>query len=42
VFGRYDRPWAPRREVFGTIRWMSSQNTVRKVKTKVYQARWGG
>jgi deoxyribodipyrimidine photo-lyase len=42
VFGRYDRPWAPRREVFGTIRWMSSQNTVRKVKTKIYQARWGG
>ena len=42
VFGRYDRPWAPRREVFGTIRWMSSQNTVRKVKTKVYQERWGG
>lgn len=42
VFGRYDRPWAPRREVFGTIRWMSSQNTVRKVKTKEYQSRWGG
>ncbi|MSR38892.1 MAG: deoxyribodipyrimidine photolyase [Planctomycetes bacterium] len=42
VFGRYDRPWAPRREIFGLIRWMSSQNTVRKVKTTVYQQRWGG
>lgn len=30
--GRYDRPWGPERAVFGTIRYMSSQNTRRKVR----------
>ena len=29
VLGRYDRPWAPRREVFGVIRYMSSESTAR-------------
>ena len=37
--GRYDRPWAPKREVFGTIRWMSSENTARKFKVKPYLAK---
>ena len=40
VLGRYDRPWAPKRDVFGVIRYMSSDNTVRKVKTKAYIERW--
>jgi len=36
VLGRYDRPWAPERPVFGTIRYMSSENTARKFKVKRY------
>lgn len=40
TLGRYDRPWAPEREVFGTIRYMSSANTVRKLRMKQYLARW--
>ena len=31
--GRYDRPWGPERPVFGTIRFMSSTNTARKVRS---------
>jgi deoxyribodipyrimidine photo-lyase len=40
VLGRYDRPWAPRRKVFGTIRFMSSANTARKLRLKSYLAKW--
>lgn len=36
VLGRYDRPWAPIRPVFGSIRYMSSENTARKVSVKNY------
>jgi deoxyribodipyrimidine photo-lyase len=36
VLGRYDRPWAPERPVFGRVRFMSSQNTARKVRVKDY------
>jgi len=36
VLGRYDRPWAPVRPVFGSIRYMSSENTARKVSVKNY------
>ena len=35
IFGRYDRPW-PEREIFGKIRYMSSDNTVRKLDLKQY------
>lgn len=35
IFGRFDRPWAER-EIFGTVRYMSSTNTARKVKLKEY------
>ena len=34
--GRYDRPWGPTRPIFGSIRYMSSGNTARKVKLKSY------
>ena len=34
VLGRYDRPWAPERPVFGTIRYMSSENTARKLRVR--------
>lgn len=30
-FGKHDRPWAPERPIFGTIRWMSSEQTARKM-----------
>jgi deoxyribodipyrimidine photo-lyase len=40
VMGRYDRPW-PERPVFGTIRCMTSQSTVRKVRVKHYLERYG-
>lgn len=40
VFGRYDRPWAPERDVYGVIRYMSSKNTVKKLRMKQYLAEW--
>jgi deoxyribodipyrimidine photo-lyase len=42
VLGRYDRPWAPERSVYGVIRYMSSTNTVKKLRMKQYLARWAG
>ena len=38
--GRYDRPWGPERPVFGTVRYMSSQNTQRKVNVTEYLRRY--
>ncbi len=34
--GRYDRPWGPEREIFGTVRYMSSENTARKHRVREY------
>ena len=34
--GRYDRPWGPERPVFGTVRYMSSENTARKFHVREY------
>ncbi len=39
--GRYDRPWGPERPIFGTVRYMSSENTARKVKLRRYLERFG-
>ena len=36
VLGRYDRAWGPERPVFGKIRYMSSKNTARKIRTGDY------
>jgi deoxyribodipyrimidine photo-lyase len=36
VLGRFDHPWPPERPVFGTVRYMSSQNTAKKMKVKNY------
>lgn len=41
VLGRYDRPWAPERPIFGVIRYMSSENTAKKFKVKEYIRRYG-
>lgn len=35
-FGLFDRPWAPEREVYGSIRYMSSENTAKKFKLAGY------
>jgi len=41
VLGRFDRPWGPEREIFGKIRYMSSENTARKLRMRRYVARYG-
>ncbi len=40
-FGRFDRPWGPERPIFGTVRYMSSANTARKLHLQGYLARHG-
>jgi deoxyribodipyrimidine photo-lyase len=40
VLGRYDRPWGPERPIFGTVRYMSSENTLRKLRAREYLRRW--
>ncbi|MEB3223560.1 MAG: deoxyribodipyrimidine photolyase [Candidatus Sericytochromatia bacterium] len=39
--GRFDRAWGPERPIFGTIRYMSSDNTARKLDIKPYLALYG-
>ncbi len=39
-FGRYDRPWAPERPIFGTIRYMSSESARRKLRLDGYLSRY--
>ncbi len=39
VLGRYDRPWGPRRPIFGTIRYMNSTNAARKLHVGDYLKR---
>jgi deoxyribodipyrimidine photo-lyase len=41
VLGRYDRPFGPKRPIFGTVRYMSSQNTKRKIKLTAYMRSFG-
>ncbi len=36
VLGRYDRAWGPERPIFGKIRYMTSDNTARKVRVNDY------
>jgi len=38
--GRYDRPWAPERPVFGSVRYMSTESTLRKLRLKRYLERY--
>jgi deoxyribodipyrimidine photo-lyase len=40
VLGRYDRAWGPERPIYGKIRYMSSDNTARKIKLKNYLDRY--
>lgn len=39
--GRYDRAWGPERPIFGKIRYMSSENTARKLDLAPYLERFG-
>ena len=40
VLGRYDRAWGPERPIFGKVRYMSSENTARKVRVREYIKRY--
>jgi deoxyribodipyrimidine photo-lyase len=40
VLGRYDRAWGPEREVFGKLRYMTSENTAKKHALKNYLKRF--
>jgi deoxyribodipyrimidine photo-lyase len=42
TLGRHDRPWAPLRPIFGSVRYMSSASTLKKLRMKKYLARWSG
>jgi deoxyribodipyrimidine photo-lyase len=41
TLGLFDRPWGPEREIFGTVRYMSSENTRRKLRLSAYLAKYG-
>lgn len=41
IFGRFDRAWGPERPIFGTVRYMSSANTARKLSVAGYLERYG-
>jgi deoxyribodipyrimidine photo-lyase len=36
VLGRYDRAWGPERPIFGKVRYMSTKNTMRKLRVGDY------
>jgi len=40
TLGRFDRPWAPERAIFGSIRYMSSDSARRKLDLDDYLARY--
>lgn len=40
VLGRYDRAWGPERPIFGKIRYMTSENTARKLTLTKYLSRY--
>jgi deoxyribodipyrimidine photo-lyase len=40
TLGRYDRPWGPERPIFGTVRYMSSESTRRKLDVQGYLNRY--
>jgi len=42
TLGRFDRAWGPERPIFGSVRYMSSDNTARKVRVGDYIRRYSG
>jgi len=41
VFGRFDRAWGPEREIFGKIRYMTSESSAKKWKLKGWLEQYG-
>jgi deoxyribodipyrimidine photo-lyase len=41
VLGRYDRPWFPERDIYGVVRYMTSENAARKLRLREYLKRYG-
>jgi deoxyribodipyrimidine photo-lyase len=41
ILGRYDRPWGPERAIFGSVRFMSSDATRRKLELRDYLRTYG-
>lgn len=41
TFGLFDRPWGPERPIYGKIRYMTTQSTLRKLKLKQYLQEFG-
>jgi deoxyribodipyrimidine photo-lyase len=40
IFGRYDRAWGPERPIFGKVRYMSTDNTRKKLRVGAYLTRF--
>lgn len=40
VLGCYDRPWGPGRPVYGTVRYMRSESTLKKTQVREYVRRY--
>lgn len=40
VLGRYDRPWAPERPIFGRVRCMTTASALRKLRLREYLERY--
>lgn len=40
ILGRHDRPWAPERPIFGTVRYMSTEAAQKKLRLKKYLSKW--
>ncbi len=40
-FGRYDRPWGPKRACYGTVRYMTTASAQRKLRLRQYLSKWG-
>jgi deoxyribodipyrimidine photo-lyase len=41
TLGRYDRAWGPKRPVFGSVRYMTSDSTRKKLRLQQYLRRYG-
>ena len=41
VLGRYDRAWGPKRPIFGSVRYMTSESASRKLRLKKYVEHFG-
>jgi deoxyribodipyrimidine photo-lyase len=41
VLGRYDRAWGPERDIFGKVRYMTSESAQRKLRLKKYLEIYG-